>query len=206
MRPAPLRRRLRPLGAALLTAYGLALLLSALPPTVRPGFLAAPSELTKQLLRKVGLRGGITVFLPPRQRVVRVLRNDCIYVRGVRADGSPRWILPPDGRCVLTGLRPSLPTLEWMTRSVLTGGEASLPQTLRQAALGDFFCHGPGFATEGFVRVEILWLQPRFHIDTGAPSEDRLLLQRWRCDPPGLEEERIPPSAEEARRFLEAAP
>lgn len=194
----------RALATTALLLYSAALFLSALPSPVRPGWLVAPSEVVKRALRSFGLRGGITVFLPPRERVVELIRNDCIYVRGVGADGTRRWLLPPDGHCVVSGFRPALPTLEWMTRSILTGGEASLPQTLRQAAVADFFCHGPRFAGEGFETVELLWVQPRLHIETGAPSEDQLLLYRWRCTPPGLLEERIPPSPEEVRRFLEA--
>jgi hypothetical protein len=177
-----------------LTLYAAILFLSALPPPVRPQVLDFGSILSAMILRDVGLRAGISVFQPPRERIVEVLRQDCIRVRGARPGAPPEVLAPAGGRCITSGFRPALPRREWFLRSLLTGGEAQVPELLRQAVIGDFFCHAPEYRTRGFDEVEVLWTKPSFHIDTGAESTTNVLLFRWRCEPPGVVESDVSPS------------
>jgi hypothetical protein len=197
------RIQLRPVAFGLLLLYCLALLLSALPDPVRPAFLVVPSKLAEAVLRRLAIRGGISVFEPPRERITDVLRNDCILVRGIAATGEASWLQPAGGRCVTEGFRPAIPDLEWMLRSLLTGGEGYQPPSVLEAAIGDFFCHAPPWRERRLAEVELVWTQPRFQIDTGAATTDLLLLFRWRCDPPGLISERLPPDEAGVRAFLE---
>jgi hypothetical protein len=174
------------MGVALLAAYAAALLLAALPRPVRPGWLDAPCAAVERLLRSVGLRGGIAVFLPPRERIDHVLRNDCVRVRGLRQVGPPEILQPPEGRCVTRGLRLYLPSTEWMLRSVLTGGEASHGELMREAVIGDWFCHGRPYRERSFREIEVVWTKPGFDRTSGKERTQNLLFYRWSCDPPDL--------------------
>ncbi len=184
---------------SVLVLYTVALFVAALPRPVRPAFLDAPSALANEVLRRFAIRAGISVFQPPRERIVDVLRNDCIYLRGRRAGGAPEWLQPPGGRCVTSGLRIGVPPVEWFLRSLLTGGEASVGELMRQAVIGDWFCHGRTFRDRGLEEVELLWEQPSFDIRTGEERVKPVLYFRWRCDPPGLVAQRSSPSADEVR-------
>jgi hypothetical protein len=196
---APSQRRW--LAFTALVLYALVLLLSALPPPVRPRVLDLPSLVASIALRKVGLRAGISVFSPPRERIVHVLRQDCIRVRGLRPGAPPETLAPPGGRCVTSGFRPSLPPREWFLRSLLTGGEGQTSELMREAVIGDFFCHGPDFRERGFAEVEVVWTKPGFHIDSGAESTENVLLFRWRCEPPGVLESSAGPSDARLRQL-----
>ena len=195
---------LRPFALGLLVVYSLALFLSALPAEARPGFLDRPSAIAESVLRLFAVRGGIAVFEPPRERVVKVLRNDCIYVRGLDAAGRSHWLQPTDGRCTLTGLRLSIPDVEWMLRSLLTGGEGFHAVATQEAVVGDFFCHAPPWRELGLREIELLWVQPRFDIDTGEERTEPVFAFRWRCEPPGVMSEANPPSEAAVRAFLGA--
>lgn len=202
--PMPQPGRMRPtrlLALALLLLYGVALFLAALPKPVRPDFLDVPSYLANAVLRRFAVRAGISVFEPPRERIVDVLRNDCIRVRGLRADAPPEVLQPPDGHCVTSGVRIGVPQREWMLRSVLTGGEASLPELQRQAVIGDWFCFSPHWRDRRYEEIELLWTKPSFHIDTGAEKVTNVLFFRWRCSPPGLVAEARGATDEEVRRL-----
>jgi len=181
--------------------FCLALFLAALPPPVRPPFLALPSVVTDIFLRLFAVRAGISVFEPPRARIVDVLRNDCIRVRGLRAGAAPEVLQPPDGRCVTSGVRIGVPQREWMLRSILTGGEGGLPELQREAVIGDWFCHAPPWRERRFEEIELVWTQPSFHIETGAEKVTNVLFFRWRCDPPGLAAEARGASDAELRRL-----
>lgn len=193
----------RPVALVLLLAYSAALFLAALPAPARPDFLRAPSGLADQVLRRFFVRAGIPVFQPPPARIADVLRHDCIYVRGLGPDGGRTWIEPPDGRCRTEGLKLAIPDLEWMVRSLLTGGEGFVALPMQEAVLGDFFCHAPAWRAHRFAEIELLWVQPRFHIDTGAETTLPVFSYRWRCDPPGVIAEATPPDAALVRAFLE---
>ena len=54
----------------------------------------------------------------------------------------PEPVRLPEGDS-LAGVRIGVPPREWMLRSILTGGEASLPELQRQAVIGDWFCSAP---------------------------------------------------------------
>jgi hypothetical protein len=198
--PGPIRRRWWTLGLLLL--YTAALFLSALPEPVRPGFLRVPASVTETVLRRFLVRGGISVFEPPRERIVDVLRNDCIYARGIGSDGTRIWLQPRDGRCVTQGFRPTIPDLEWLLRSLLTGAEAHQSAPMQLATLGDFFCHGPPWRARELAEIELLWTQPLFQIETGAESTRNVLYFRWRCDPPDVLAEAAPPDEAQVRAFL----
>lgn len=185
-----------------LVLYSAALLLAALPEPVRPGFLHDASRLTDNVLRQVLIRAGIPVFSPPRERITDVLRADCIYVRGVDGAGRRSWIEPPDGRCVTQGPKPSIPDVEWMLRSLMTGGEGFQTAAMVQAVVGDFFCHASPWQSRDLSEIEILWVQPRFQIETGVESVRPVLAFRWRCAPPGVISDSRPPSAAEVEAFL----
>lgn len=196
----------RPFALGLLLLYSLGLLLTAWPAEVRPAFLDRPSAIAESILRLVAIRGGIAVFEPPRERIVKVLRNDCIYVRGIDAAGRAHWLQPADGRCTTTGLRLTLPDLEWMLRSLLTGGEGFHAIATQQAVIGDFFCHAPPWRAHGLQQIELLWVQPRFDIDTGEESTEPVFEFRWRCAPPGVTSEAKPPTPAAVRAFLGEGP
>jgi hypothetical protein len=187
--PVPPPGRIPPLRLAalpLLVAFVLALFVAALPSPVRPQWLALPNLATNVFLRLFAVRAGISVFEPPRERIVDVLRNDCIRVRGLRASAAPETLQPPDGRCVTSGVRLGVPLREWMLRSILTGGEAGLTEIQRESVIGDWFCFAPPWRDRRFEQIELVWTQPTFHIDTGAEKVTNVLFFRWRCDPPGL--------------------
>lgn len=195
---------LRAIAAVALLLYGALLFLSALPDNLRAPALRLPASLADALLRSVAIRGGVAVFHPQRERITEVPRNDCIYVRGIDASGGRRWLEPPSGRCVTRGFRPALPDVEWMLRSLLTGGESWLPPTQVIVAIGDFFCHAPREDLAGLREVELLWTLDWFHIDTREEGTTPYLYFRWRCDPPALLEEERSPALARVRSFLGA--
>lgn len=183
--------------------YAAMLLLAALPRPVRPHILDVPHLMADAVLRRFAIRGGISVFLPPAERVVDVLRNDCIVVRGLRNGTAPEFLQPPDGRCITSGVRIGVPQVEWMVRSILTGGEASLVEIQRQAVVGDFFCFAPPWRERRFDEVDLAWTQPAFDIDTGEERTTNLLYFRWRCAPPDLVTDLRAPSDEALRRVMD---
>lgn len=189
-RDGPTRRwRLVPL-----LLYVGAIALAALPPEVRPRLLDAPAAVATAGLGKLGLVGGIAVFEPKRERITRVLLADCIRVRGLRAGEPPRLLEPPDGECATEGLKPAIPRIEWMVRSLLL--RAPLP--LNQAIVGDRFCHPrdePPFDT-----VEVLWTQPWRALYGEERGVANAGLFRWSCAPPALVYDSRDPGDEEVRR------
>ena len=174
----------------LLLVVSALLVLGAWPRAVRPAALDGAAAYARAMLGTIGMRSGVRVFEPSRERIVYVTRNDCIRVRGLRAGAPPVVLEPADGACRLDGFHPGVPRHEWMLRSLLIRGRA--PQS--QAAIGDFYCARDG---ADFDEIEVLWTQPWRHIDTGREGHTHLILYRWRCDPPALVyESRSPSDAE----------
>ena len=90
-----MRRRAWP--TLLLVAYAALLVLGAWPEAVRPALMDAPAAIADGLLRVAGMRSGVGVFEPGRERIVLVQRNDCIRVRGLRGDAAPVRLEPREG-------------------------------------------------------------------------------------------------------------
>ena len=91
-----------------LLAYSALLVLSGWPAEIRPGWLDAPANAARFLLGKVGIRGGVAVFEPGPERIVRVQRNDCFRVRGLVAGRGAVLLHPPGGECRIEGFHPSI--------------------------------------------------------------------------------------------------
>ncbi|MGH0037895.1 MAG: hypothetical protein ACQGVK_22930 [Myxococcota bacterium] len=192
--PTPGRRRLRRWLPVPLSIYAIGLLLAAWPEEVRPEWADTPRAVAILGLAKLGISGGIAVFEPPRERITRVLLNDCIYVRGHRDDAEPEWLQPPDGRCVLEGPRLSIPRREWVVRSLLL--RASTP--LNQAVVGDWFCHPQDAPPFDF--VDVLWSQEWRALYGEERGVSHVVLYRWRCDPPGIVYDQRSPSDLQVRQ------
>jgi len=141
-------------------------------------------------LRAVGIRPGVAVFEAAPTATARIVRNDCLVLRGIDAAGRVHTVAPPDGRCVTRGARWSVPWTEGLLRSVVLRA----PAGVAERALGDWVCHAPRFAAHGFRSVELVWTAPWVERASGAEGVARNALVEWRCDPPRLERRLLQPS------------
>lgn len=190
----PARARRAAAVAALLVWCAL-LLLSAWPERVLlTRLLERPAKRADALLGRAALVGGIAVFDPTPERMERVAIADCIWVWRRDPDGAARLLHPPRGKCQLSGLRLSIPRLEWVQRDLLLRGTAPL----NQVAIGDYWCrHAGGAMPEA---IDVLWTEPYFERETGARARTNVAFFRWRCVPPGLPIDlRMPSDADLAR-------
>lgn len=123
------------------------------------------------------------------------MRNDCIAVRGIDADGRAHVVAPPEGRCVTEGLRLSVTRTEGLLRSLVLRA----PPGVAEAAIGDWVCHDARFAERELSEVELVWTAPWVDRATRAEGVERNALVVWRCDPPGIEQRVLQPSEADLR-------
>jgi hypothetical protein len=166
------------------------LALAAVPPQVRPAFLAGPGDAARVLLRAIAIRPGVAVFEASSQPTTRLVRNDCLRVRGIDATGRVAVVAPPEGRCVLGGVRAAVPWTEGLLRSLVLRA----PAGVAEPALGDWVCHAPRFTASAFREVELVWTAPWVDRATGAEGVANDALVVWRCDPPALVQRVLQPS------------
>jgi len=164
--------------------YAALLVLAAVPPEVRPRAIEKPGEIARTALRFVGIRPGVAVFEASRAASQRIVRNDCIRVRGVDARGRAQVVAPPLDACVTHGVQLLVPWTEGMLRSLVLRA----PPGVAEAAIGDWVCHAPRFASQGFRQVQLAWTAPWIDRSSGAEGVTSNARIVWRCDPPGLEQ------------------
>jgi len=148
---------------------------------VCPPALALPSELARASLRAVGIRPGVAVFESSPEPTARIVRNDCIELDAVDAQGGRHRIAPP-GECATRGARLRIPWTEGLLRSVVLRA----PPGVAEAALGDWVCHAPRFAAWSPRAMELVWREPWLDRRSRAEGIENVALLVWRCAPPGL--------------------